>query len=371
MKPFDISAFRKGITKSITGLSVGFNDPKTWISTGSYALNYLISSDFQKGIALGKVSILAGESGSGKSLISANIIRDAQEKGIYVILIDTENALDEAWLHAFDVDTSESKLLKLNMAMVDDVAKTISEFTKSYKALAADERPEVLFVIDSLGMLLVEAQAAQFERGELKGDFGHKPKALKALITNCVNMFGSLGIGLLATNHTYASQNIFSPDDVISGGSGPIFAASMLVAMKKGKLKEDEDGNKTTDVHGIRSMCKVMKTRYNKPFEGTEIKIPYSGGMDKYSGLFELMEDNDLLKKDGNRYVYTSLDGSVIKLFKKEWNKNQDGCLDQFMEDIMATPGGLFKTVAPAVADDSDEPDEGVAVTPEMAEVEE
>lgn len=343
-KSVDLSKFRKNITKNIPGLSIGFNDPKTWVSTGNYALNYLLSGDFNKGIPLGKVSILAGESGSGKSLLSANIIKNAQAQDIFVILIDSENALDESWLKAFDIDTSDAKLLKLNMAMVNDVASVISTYVAEYKELPEAERPEILMVIDSLGMLLVDSQIDQFNRGDLKGDFGHKPKALKALITNCVNMFGSLGIGLLATNHTYASQNIFSPDDVVSGGSGPIFAASMLVAMRKGKLKEDEDGNKTAEVSGIRAMCKVMKTRYNKPFEGTELRIPYSGGLDIYSGLFEMFEDNKLFVKEGNKYVYKTLDGKQIKLFRKDWNRNIDKCFETVMADIMATPGGLFKS---------------------------
>ncbi len=128
-KPFDPSKFRRSITKSVPGLSVGFNDPTDWISTGNYALNYLISADFKKGIPLGKVTVFAGESGSGKSYFAAaNIVKDAQRQGIFVVLIDSENALDESWLHALDVDTSEDKLLKLNMSMIDDVAKTISEF---------------------------------------------------------------------------------------------------------------------------------------------------------------------------------------------------------------------------------------------------
>ena len=333
-KPYDISKFRKGITKSIPGMSVGFNDPKTWINTGNYTLNYLISGSFNKGIPLGKVSILAGESGSGKSLISANVIKNAQDQGIFVILIDTENALDEEWLRAFDVDTSEEKILKLNMAMIDDVAKTITEFIKGYKEIPEEDRPEILFVIDSLGMLLVEAQVSQFERGELKGDFGHKPKALKALITNCVNMFGNLGIGMLATNHTYASQNMFSPDDVVSGGSGPIFAASIVVTMKKGKLKEDEDGDKTSRVNGIRSMCSITKTRYNKPFESTELKIPYKGGLEKYSGLFELFEKTGIITKDGNRYYYIDTNGEIHKYFRKSWNHNENGILDLVMSEF-------------------------------------
>ena len=114
VKPFDVSKFRKDLTKSITGLGVGFNDPTDWVSTGNYALNYLISGDFHKGVPLGKVTVFAGESGAGKSYFaSGNIVRHAQQQGIFVVLIDTENALDEKWLQALGVDTDESKLLKL------------------------------------------------------------------------------------------------------------------------------------------------------------------------------------------------------------------------------------------------------------------
>jgi len=334
-KPFDLSKFRKDITKSIDGLSIGFNDPTDWVSTGNYALNYLISSDFNKGVPLGKVTVFAGESGSGKSYIcSGNLIRHAQEQGIYVVLIDSENALDESWLHALGVDTSEQKLLKLNMAMIDDVAKTISEFMKSYKTLAPDDKPKVLFIIDSLGMLMTPTDVNQFEAGDMKGDMGRKPKALTALVRNCVNMFGSQNVGLVATNHTYASQDMFDPDDKISGGQGFVYASSIVVAMKKLKLKEDEDGNKITEVRGIRSACKIMKTRYAKPFESVQIKIPYETGMNPYSGLLDMIEAKAMVTKEGNSLVYKSNDGTIIKKFRKGWERNDDGCLDIVMGEF-------------------------------------
>ena len=301
-KPFDVSKFRKDITKSIDGLSIGFNDPTDWISTGNYALNYLISGDFNKGVPLGKVTVFAGESGAGKSYFaSGNIVKSAQAQGIFVVLIDTENALDEAWLKALGVDTSESKLLKLSMSMIDDVAKTVSTFMKDYKALPDGERPKVLFVIDSLGMMLTPTDVNQFEAGDMKGDLGRKPKALTALVRNTVNMFGSYNVGMVCTNHTYASQDMFDPDDKISGGQGFIYASSIVVAMRKLKLKEDEDGNKITQVRGIRAACKVMKTRYAKPFESVQVKIPYETGMNPYSGLVDLAEATGLLTKQGNR----------------------------------------------------------------------
>lgn len=337
MRTFDASKFRKAVTKSIQGLSVGFSDPKTWISTGNYALNYLISGDFHKGIPMGKVSVLAGESGAGKSFIaSGNLIRNAQEQGIFVVLVDSENALDETWLQALGVETSEEKLLKLSMSMIDDVAKTISTFMQDYKELPEDEeRPKVLFVIDSLGMLLTPTDVDQFNKGDMKGDMGRKPKALTALVRNCVNMFGSYNIGMVCTNHTYASQDMFDPDDKISGGQGFIYASSIVIAMRKLKLKEDEDGNKVSDVRGIRAACKVMKTRYAKPFESVQVQIPYESGMNPYSGLVDLFEKKGLLTKTGNRLRFvTDSDEEVIK-FRKAWSKNEDGCLDLVMDYVL------------------------------------
>jgi RecA/RadA recombinase len=320
------------LTKSISGMSTGFNDPTDWISTGSYALNYLISGDFHKGVPLGKVTVFAGESGAGKSYFcSGNVVKHAQDQGIFVVLIDSENALDESWLQALEVDTSAEKLLKLNMSMIDDVAKTISTFITDYKAMDEEDRPKVLFVVDSLGMLLTPTDVDQFNKGDMKGDMGRKPKALTSLVRNTVNMIGSLNVGLVCTNHTYASQDMFDPDDKISGGSGFIYASSIVVAMKKLKLKEDEDGNKISEVMGIRAGCKVMKTRYAKPFEGVQVKIPYETGMNPYSGLVELFEKKGLLTKQGNRLKYINLAGEEVLEYRKAWM--QEGKLDLIMSE--------------------------------------
>ena len=335
-KVFDVSKFRKNLTKSITGMSHGFHDPTDWISTGNFALNYLISGDFHKGVPLGKVTVLAGESGSGKSFIAAgNLVNASQDQGRYVILIDSENALDETWLQALNVDTDDKKLLKLGMSMVDDVAKTVSTFMADYREMPEEERPKILFVIDSLGMLLTPTDVDQFTKGDMKGDMGRKPKALTALVRNCVNMFGSHNVGLVATNHTYASQDMFDPDDKISGGQGFIYASSIVIAMKKLKLKEDEDGKKVTDVRGIRAACKVMKTRYAKPFESVQVKIPYETGMDPYSGLVDLFEKKGLLKQQGNRLKYVDSSNKEHLHYRKDWTGEK---LEIIMSDFNNLP---------------------------------
>ena len=205
---------------------------------------------------------------------------------------------------------------------------------KSYKDEHADDKenaPKVLIVIDSLGMLLTPTDVDQFEKGEMKGDLGRKPKALTALVRNCVNMFGSWNVGLIATNHTYASQDMFNPDDKISGGQGFIYASSIVIAMKKLKLKEDEKGNKITDVTGIRAACKVMKTRFAKPFESVQVKIPYETGMDPHSGLVDLFEKKGILVQTGNRLKYVDSKQKEHIEFRKAWVGPK---LDMLMKDF-------------------------------------
>jgi hypothetical protein len=116
---------------------------------------------------------------------------------------------------------------------------------------------------------------------------------------------------------------MFDPDDKISGGQGFIYASSIVVAMRKLKLKTDADGNKTSDVHGIRAACKVMKTRYAKPFEGVQVEIPYATGMSATSGLIDLFEKKGLLVKQGNRLKYTKKDGTEMLEYRKAWTSDK------------------------------------------------
>jgi hypothetical protein len=77
-----------------------------------------------------------------------------------------------------------------------------------------------------------------------------------------------------------------------------------------------------------------MKTRYAKPFEGVQVKIPYTTGMSPYSGLVDLIEKKEMLKREGNSLVFTTSEGEIIKKFRKAWEKNDDGCLDKVMIDF-------------------------------------
>ena len=61
-----------------------------WIDTGSYVLNAIVSGSIHGGIPKGRVTMLAGESMTGKSLFVMKILASAQKEGlipyIYYIL---------------------------------------------------------------------------------------------------------------------------------------------------------------------------------------------------------------------------------------------------------------------------------------------
>lgn len=333
--PIDLAALQKKIDKSIPGISIGFNDPTTWMDTGCYALNYLCSGDFTGGIPLeGKFTMLAGDSGSGKSYIgTANLVKYCLANNIFPVVVDTENGLDGMWLEKFGIDTSQ--VYKASAATVDDLAAFLGAFIEGYKATHSGkpykDRPRVLIIVDSLGMLITGNQEKQFMEGDQKGDMGIKAKQITALIRVAMAKIACERIGLVATNHVYDSQDQYTPDK-ISGGKMLEFASSLIIQMNKLLLKEDEHGVKLADgaVAGIKSSIVVRKSRYSKPFEKLKINIPYDTGMDPYSGLFELFEKKGVVTKDGARYTYTSpVDGEVMKDWRKKYKSN--GWLDRIM----------------------------------------
>jgi hypothetical protein len=147
---------------------------------------------------------------------------------------------------------------------------------------------------------------------------------------------------------------MFDPDDKISGGQGFIYASSIVVAMKKLKLKEDEAGNKVTDVRGIRSACKVMKTRFAKPFEGVQVKIPYETGMNPYSGLLDLFEKKNLITQSGNRLKYITAEGEEILDYRKNWDGDK---LKIVMSEVSNPVIQEENTETPAVEEDNGDTD--------------
>ena len=300
---------------------------------------------------------------SAKSyLVSGNIVRNALAQNINVVVIDSEDALKTKWVTRLGVDPDHPRLVKYVKNTINELVATINDFTtgyrKDYVDVPREEQPKILFVIDSLGFIDTDSSIEQFENNELKGDKGLKAKALKSFIGNCIRLFAGFEIGLVATNHVYKSQDMYAPDDVISGGSGQLFASSIIVSMNKKKLKvkiTSKGGKTGSDIVGIISTIKCVKTRFSKPFEEVEIEIPWSTGMDPYSGLFEMFKNRGLFTQEGSYYSYINKAQEKITLYRKDMdNKFFDMVMNEFpSDDDMSRGFDLTSTI-----DDEDEASE-------------
>lgn len=358
-KTFDLSKLRKSVTKSIEGLSFGFTQPTVWFSSGCYALNWLLTKDFYKAFPLdGKINMLVGDSGSGKSYIaSGNVVKDALKQGVTVVLIDTEDRLDEQWMRNIGVDPEDENLQRIQTNSIEKTMELVSMYAKAYKEqfkeVPFEEQNGMLFVIDSLGAIFPEDEMSRFSEGDLSMTDGMRNAGAKTKLMNCiVSNIASSKIGCLITNHVYASTDMYS-DDVIPGGKKVVFAATQILQMNKLKLKAKDveggiEGAKDSDVVGIRSKCKVYKSNWNKCFETVEVQIPYTTGMNPYSGLFDLFEAQGVLVREGNKYIYKSL--ATGEVLYNEFRKNYTNeMLDAMMKDFQENYGK--KDLAKAVAE--------------------
>lgn len=352
MKPVDLTKFRKIIDKNVDGITFGFVEPRKWLSTGNYALNWLLTQRFDRAFPMtGRINMCAGESASGKSYIcSANVVKDALSKGIPVIIFDTEDRLDKTWMENLGVDPENPLLQRIQTNSIEKIMQIVALVSKEYKEENKDVPPEeqagLLFVVDSLGAAYPEDEVTRYNDGELSMTDGmRRAGAMTKMVNSILANIASTEMGCIVTNHVYATTDMYS-DDVIPGGKKLIFLTTQILQMNKLKLKakdleEGIDGVSDSDVVGIRSKCKVYKSNWNRPFASVEVQIPYEKGMNPYSGLFGLFNEGikvngqPLLQKEGNQYAYYSvLTGEqVFKKFRKNIeNSDYDLIMKEYTE---------------------------------------
>lgn len=321
--------FQKSLEK-MDGVSTSSEPPRFWIDTGNCVLNYILSGDFRRGIPQGRVSALAGPSGSGKSFVQCNVTRQAQQDlDAAVVMIDTENALDDDFTSKIGIDTDRPDYHYISALTIDHAVKICSSFIKGYKKTYGEDpdAPKVLMVIDSLDMLLTDSELNNFEKGDNKGDQGQRAKQIKAFLRNMVQQIKNLNIAMVITHQVYAATQ----DMILKGASdgnwvinGAVkYSLSHLALLTKLKLK---DG---TDITGIKMKCQAVKTRFTKPFQDVVIEVPYEEGMNRYSGLVEVAEALGIIEKKGS---YKKIVGTDTQFYAKDVADHADEIFEKIDE---------------------------------------
>lgn len=294
-----INKVEKDLEKS--GISVGASEPPHyWFSTGNYVLNKIISGSFHKGIPQGRLIAFTGPSGAGKSFLVGNALREAQKEGAYLVVLDSENALDDEFVTKIGVDT-EKDYSYFEVDTFPQCKKVVSSVIKGYRNEYGEDpdAPKMVIAIDSLHMMSTETEAENFDKGISKGDQGQRNKQLKQLLREFVQAIKHLNISIIVTDGVYKNQDVLNGEGVWIVSDAVKFSLSQIVMLTKLKLKETG----SRDVQGIKMKCEGYKTRFTKPFQTITIEVPYETGMDPYNGLLDVAVELGVCEKKGSRYA--------------------------------------------------------------------
>lgn len=361
--------FLEGVTKDLekSGIHVGASEPpRYWTSTGNYVLNKIISGSFNRGIPQGRITSFTGPSGAGKSFLVANCVREAQKAGSHIVILDSENALDDEFMSAIGVDTdpTDTSYTYIDVDTISQCKKVASAVIKGYKGEYGEDAdaPHLMIVIDSLDMLMTETELDHFDKGVTKGDQGQRNKQLKAMLREFVQAVKRPNITMLVTSQVYKNQDVMNGEGLWIVSDAVKFSLSQIVMLSKLKLRDKT----TKDVEGIRMKCEGYKTRFTKPFQSVTIEVPYESGMDPYNGLLEVAVEMGIMVKKGSRVALASdPDNSFYaKDFAPYAKKVLEACeanREQFLEalvddsDLDTSEGLSSKAKRKAKATGSDE----------------
>lgn len=188
-----------------------------WVPTGSYILNACISGDLFKGVPGGRVTILAGESGCGKSYLACSICREAQSKGYKVIYLDSEAAITADFVERLGCNPENFLIKQVNTVnetntFILNVCNAIIEAKAN-----GEETDNIIMVLDSIGNLTSDKEKSDAEEGKNVADFT-RTKELKKMFRLITVPLAKSGIPLIAVNHTYTQVGAFIPTQAMGGG---------------------------------------------------------------------------------------------------------------------------------------------------------
>ena len=328
--------FLKEIVKEVGGeytkLASDIDETETYVDTGSYIFNALVSGSIFGGVSGNKITAIAGESSTGKTFFSLAVVKNFLDNNPdgYCLYFDTEAAITKSLLESRGIDTQ--RLVVVNVVTVEEFPGKALKAVDIYLKKPEGERKPCMFVLDSLGMLSTEKEITDALNDKQVRDMT-KSQLVKGAFRMLTLKLGQANIPMIVTNHTYDVIGAYVPTKEMGGGSGLKYAASTIIYLSK---KKEKDG---TEVVGNIIKAKTAKSRLSKENQEVEVRLFYDErGLDRYYGLLELGELGGLWKNVAGRY---EMDGK--KLYAKEILKNpQQYFTEEVMEKLDVIAKGEF-----------------------------
>jgi RecA/RadA recombinase len=307
---------------SIAADGVAAGDIESYIDTGSYVFNALVSGSLFGGIPSNKITALAGESGTGKTFFCLSVVRHFldTDPDAGVIYFETESAISKKMIESRNIDSK--RLVIFPIDTIEEFRTQAVRIIDKYMEQPKEERKPLMFVLDSLGMLATNKEVEDASNDKNVRDMT-KAQLIKSVFRILTLKLGKANIPMLVTNHTYDVVGSYVPTKEMGGGSGLKYSASTIVYLSK---KKEKDG---TDLVGNIIKCEAKKSRLTREGSKIETRLFFDErGLEQYYGLLELGERAGIWKNSAGRY---EVDGK--KLYGKEILKNPQL---YFTDDIMA-----------------------------------
>ena len=317
--------FLKDIVKEIgddfTKLASDIDETESYVDTGSYVFNALVSGSIFGGVSGNKITAIAGESSTGKTFFSLAVVKnflDSNPDG-YCLYFDTEAAVNKPLLESRGIDLT--RFVVVNVVTIEEFRNKALKAIDIYSKSPVEERKPCMFVLDSLGMLSTSKEITDVLNDKEVRDMT-KSQLIKGTFRMLTLKLGQANVPLIVTNHTYDVIGAYVPTKEMGGGSGLKYAASSIIYLSK---KKEKDG---TEVIGNLIKAKTHKSRISKENKDVTIRLYYDErGLDRHYGLLELGEIGGLWKNVAGRY---EIDGK--KIYAKEILKTPE---KYFTEEVM------------------------------------
>jgi RecA/RadA recombinase len=301
----------------------------SWIDTGCLALNTIISGSLYKGIPSGRIIGFSGPQACGKTYIINKIIANAQKAGRHAVVFDTENAVDKDTAEALGCDPSKIKYCPIET--VEQCRNQVSAFLDS--VIEKGLKGKFIIAIDSLGNLVSTKEMNDVAAGKEAMDMGTRAKGLKSMLRVLTLKAAKADVPVIFSNHIYANPGDMYPSLVKqqSGGSGPLYLASVLVqmAVKNEKSSGGQNSHKDAiedvspiakDINGVTLRALTIKNRFAPPYLETEMYLNFKSGLAKYSGLLEMALGYNIVIQNGPTFALP--DGTKLGYYKN-WRNDE------------------------------------------------
>jgi RecA/RadA recombinase len=307
---------------SLVSDGVAAGDVESFVDTGSYIFNALVSGSLFGGIPSNKITAIAGESGTGKTFFCLSVVRNFLNNNpdAGVIYFETESALNKQMIESRKIDSTRMVIFPIDT--IEEFRTQAIRIIDKYIEQPKEERKPLMFVLDSLGMLATNKEVEDATNDKNVRDMT-KAQLTKSVFRVLTLKLGKANIPMLVTNHTYDVIGSYVPTKEMGGGSGLKYSASTIIYLSK---KKEKDG---TDLIGNIIKCEAKKSRLTREGSKVETRLFFDErGLEKHYGLLELGERAKIWKNSAGRY---EVNGK--KVYGKEILRNPD---EYFTDEIMA-----------------------------------